>query len=295
MTAPGTADDAVPSRAPDPTDPWTIEAWCETLIRATTVPGKIDPPPPPKAFASPAPHPRRLDGPGRPAGWVVAAEGARTPKPGGLADPTAKARLLHTFFHHELQAAELLAWAVLAFPETPEPFRRGLIALCLDELRHARLYAEEIRRAGHELGDFPVRDWFWERIPACPDASAFVATLGLGFEGGNLEHTRTFAARFRAVGDERGARLQERIGREEVAHVRFAHRWFLALTGLPELDFDVWRTALPPPLSPMLMHGRPLARDARRRAGQPAAFLDELDAWTPTSAPPGTRPPAAGS
>ena len=41
----------------------------------------------------------------------------------------------------------------------------------------------------------------------------------------------------------------------------------------------------PPPLSPLLMRGRPLHRDARRRGGQPEAFLDQLDAWQPDDLP----------
>lgn len=275
-----------PQTAVSPPPPGTIDRWCWDLIRAGTVDRKLRPPPPPDRLVTPTPLPLPLTAPGRPSGWTVAPSGAKTPKPGGLADPAAKARLLHTFFHHELQAAELMAWAVLAYPDTPDAFRRGLVALALDELRHARLYQAEIARAGFAAGDFPVRDWFWERLPACPDPLSFVATLGLGFEGGNLEHTATWAARFRRVGDERGARVQERIGREEVAHVRFARRWFLHFAGDDELAFDAWRDALPPPLSPMLMRGTPLARDARRRAGLPDRFLDELAAWTPTPTPP---------
>jgi hypothetical protein len=63
-------------------------------------------------------------------------------------------------------------------------------------------------------------------------------------------------------------------------------RWFDALRGAAEetrgaLDFDAWRQALPPPLSPMLMRGKPLHREARRTAGQPETFLDALDAWQP--------------
>jgi uncharacterized ferritin-like protein (DUF455 family) len=103
--------------------------------------------------------------------------------------------------------------------------------------------------------------------------------MGLGLESANLEHTASFAARFREVGDEEGARAQELVGREEIAHVRFGARWFVELTG--GLDFDTWRAALVPPLSPLLMRGDPLQRETRARAGMPEAFLDRLAAWTP--------------
>lgn len=186
---------------------------------------------------------------------------------------------MHTFFHHELQAAELMAWAVLAYPQAPAEFRQGLVRIALDEIRHMVMYASEVVRLGYAIGDFVVRDWFWERVPACPDPAAFVAVMGLGVESANLEHTATYAARFREAGDEVGARVQEQVGLEEIAHVRFGARWFQSFTG--GLDFVTWRNALPPPLSPMLMRGRPLRRDARAKAGQPESFLDELDAWQP--------------
>lgn len=176
-----------------------------------------------------------------------------------------------------------MAWAVLAYPAAPLEFRSGLVRIALDEIRHMHLYAKEIVRLGHAVGDFTVRDWFWARIPRCADPASFVAAMGLGFESANLEHTTSYAARFREAGDEQGARIQELIGLEEIAHVRFGARWFQAFQG--ELDFERWKAALPPPLSPMLMRGRPLHREARRRAGQPDLFLDQLDAWQPDDLP----------
>jgi uncharacterized ferritin-like protein (DUF455 family) len=101
--------------------------------------------------------------------------------------------------------------------------------------------------------------------------------MGLGFESANLEHTLSFATRFREAGDEEGARIQEQVGHEEIAHVRFGARWFEAFSG--PLEFDAWKDALPRPLSPTLMRGRPLDRNARTRAGFSSEFLDRLDAW----------------
>jgi uncharacterized ferritin-like protein (DUF455 family) len=186
---------------------------------------------------------------------------------------------MHTFFHHELQAAELMAWAVLAFPDTPRELRQGLLRIALDEVRHMNMYARAIERLGHRIGEQAVRDWFWARVPSCPDPASFMAVMGLGFESANLEHAQTFAARFREAGDEESARVQEVVGLEEIAHVRFGARWFAHFTG--GLDFSVWERSLPAPLSPMLMRGAPLQREPRKRAGQPDAFLDALEAWSP--------------
>ena len=258
----------------------TVERWAWDYVQTTSLADKLAPPPVPERWEE-APPPRLLKGPGRPPELRLVTRAAKTR---GLSNPVARARALHTFLHHELQAAELMAWAVLAFPRTPREFRDGLVRIALDEVRHMGLYATQIERLGHHVGDFAVRDWFWERIPSCPDPASFVATMGLGFESANLEHTASFAARFRDKGDEESAHVQEIVGREEIAHVRFGARWFAVFTG--GLDFDGWRSALPAPLSPLLMRGRPLHREARRRAGIPEPFLDRLDAWQPE--PPGS-------
>jgi uncharacterized ferritin-like protein (DUF455 family) len=262
-------------RAPDP---GTVERWAWDFIRTTTLGSKLAPAPPPETWEK-GPPARRLSEPGRPPEFEVVTKAPRTR---GLSTPTGRARALHTFLHHELQAAELMAWALLAFPEAPGEFRAGLLRIVLDEVRHMHLYAVEIERLGHRVGGFAVRDWFWERIPACQTPASFVATMGLGFESANLDHAASFAARFRQAGDVEAATVQDIVGREEIAHVRFAAAWFARFGGTTSgLDFDTWREALPFPLSPMVMRGRPLEREARSRAGFPAGFLDRLDAWQP--------------
>jgi uncharacterized ferritin-like protein (DUF455 family) len=145
-------------------------------------------------------------------------------------------------------------------------------------VRHMGLYAAHLEGLGHRYGDFPVRDWFWERVPSAASPIHFVAALGMGFEGANLDHTLRFADRLRAAGDEAGAAREEQIAREEVPHVRFAIHWFRVFTGHD--DFATWSAHLPPPLSPLLMRGAPIDRAGRLRAGFSEAFIDELSRWT---------------
>jgi uncharacterized ferritin-like protein (DUF455 family) len=202
----------------------------------------------------------------------------KTPRAGALKDPKRRAQVLHTFFHHELQAAELMAWAFLAFPDAPLTFRRGLLKILDDEIAHMNLYAAHLETLGHPVGAFAVNDWFWSRVPRAETAAHFVATLGMGFEGGNLDHASRFAERFRAANDPRAASIQARVAGEEIPHVAFAIHWFEAFTG--GLDFDDWRRHLVTPLSPMMMRGAELNRGARRAAGFPEPFLDRLSTWT---------------
>lgn len=257
----------------------TIERWAYDYITTRELAHKLGPPAAPEHFETAAPA-RRVTAPGRPPELEIVSKSRHSR--GRFRGPKARARLLHTFMHHELQAAELMCWALLAFPATPEAFRRGLVRITLDEVRHMGLYREHIESLGFAVGEFPVRDWFWERVPRCDGPASFVAVLGMGFEGANLDHSQTWAARFREAGDEAGAVAQERVGREEVAHVRFAARWFTEWTG--GQDFDVWAAALPAPLSPMLMRGDPVRRDLRVEAGQTEQFVDRLIAWTPPDA-----------
>lgn len=260
--------------------PATVETWIEDWMTGDDLSLRLHPNAPPTGWAT-DPESRDLR-PTRPSGLEVVDRTPRSLRPSLLKSALGRSRVLHTFCHHELQAAELFGWAILRFVDAPHELRAGLLRLLLDELRHARLYAAELERNGSHFGAFPVRDWFWQRVPECRSPLSFMAFVGLGLEAGNLEHASRYAAAFRAVGDESGARVQDRVAREEEAHVAFAAHWFRRLTG--GLDFEVWRAQLPAPLSPMLMKGDPLARTARLRAGFDARFLDALEAW-PCPAP----------
>lgn len=253
----------------------TVERWAWDYVHAATLAEKLAPKAPPGEWERDAPS-RRLAKPARPPELRVV---ARAEKTRGLGAAPGRARALHTFMHHELQAAELMAWAILAFPTAPLAFREGLLRIATDEIRHMNLYGAELAARGVRYGEHPVRDWFWERVPSAETPLAFVSIMGLGVESANLEHTASYAARFREAGDEAGAALQERVGREEIAHVRFGAQWFEHFAG--RFTFDAWQAALPPPLTPLLMRGAPMQRDARLAAGQPKEFLDQLESWQP--------------
>ena len=251
----------------------TVERWCWDYVLATTLAAKTEPPPVPEAWADDG-EPRRITAPGRPPELRIV---ARAEKTRGLGSTTGRARALHTFWHHELQAAELMMWALLAFADAEPRFRAGLVGICLDEIRHMKIYAEQIARLGHRIGDFTVRDWFWERVPTATGPLSFVALMGLGFEGANLEHAPYFGERLLAAGDREAFELQALIAREERSHVRFAVTWFERWTG--GQSFESWCAALPPPLSPLVMRGKTFERDARSAAGMSQAFLDALERW----------------
>src|SRR5436190_24386877 len=57
-----------------------------------------------------------------------------------LDKPGERGRLLHFFANHELLATELMALALLRFPEAPPAFRRAVQQTLRDEQEHTRLY-----------------------------------------------------------------------------------------------------------------------------------------------------------
>jgi uncharacterized ferritin-like protein (DUF455 family) len=255
----------------------TVEAWAHEYISTTDLEFKRSPPAVPPIWCSKEHRLEVPSAPGRPEQLVVVAKVARSGS--GTKSEEARARTIHTFLHHELQAAELMAWAILRFPDTELAFRQGLLRICQDEIRHLGLYAALLERRGVAWGAYPVRDWFWQRVPTCETPLQFVSLMGLGVEAANLEHASRFAEEFAHYGDHEAAELQRLVERDEIKHVAFGCHWFEAWNG--PLGFEPWRRQLPKPLSPLLMRALPLNRAARSAAGLNAVFLDALAAWTP--------------
>jgi uncharacterized ferritin-like protein (DUF455 family) len=252
----------------------SVERWAYDFITSTRLTDKLAPPPPPTVWNHSVEACVLLQ-PGRPAEMVPRENKKKTPK---VQLPERRAEVLHTFLHHELQAAELMAWAILAFPATPPAFRRGLLSLCCDEIRHLQMYAQHLETLGHPFGSFTVNDWFWKRVPAGdPTPAHFLARLGIAFEGANLDHGARYTAAFAAAGDKRAAEIQAQIVEEEVPHTAFALHWFAVLTG--DVAFDNWRKYLPAPISPAMARGTPINVEARLRAGYAADFIDALAGW----------------
>jgi uncharacterized ferritin-like protein (DUF455 family) len=259
--------------------PASVEAWALEFIAEVEAARKLGPGAAPDAreetnWCEDGVE-RRVEAPGRPREWCVTRRAAKAAKAGALGRVGERVRMLHVFAHHELQAAELFAWALLAFPQTPRAFRAGLVALCNEELQHCRAYVQRIEQLGGRFGSHPLRDWFWERVSGVRTPLEFVALQGVGLEGANLEHAARWARLFRAAGDELSAKLIDAVERDEIGHVAFARTWFERLSG-EALTFERWAAALPSPLTPALFHGTPLNFDARRRAGLDEDFLEAL-------------------
>lgn len=215
--------------------------------------------------------------PGRPAALALRADRALTPFPakGRLAEPDAAAAALHTFANHELLALELMALALLRFPDADPRFRRELVATMRDEQRHMRLYLDRMEELGGTFGDHATSPFFWDCLASVDSVDAFVAGMSLTLEQANLDFAEEYAAAFDAVKDTDTASLLRRVHREEIVHVaRGVHHFARHRAG--EDLWDVFTELLPTPLTPRRARGATFAAQARADAGFPADFIEKV-------------------
>ncbi len=266
-----------------------IRDYARRIVECDTLAGKLEPPPEVLDVADAGPA-LRLTAPGRPRELAIASSrDVRVPPIAGMRDPAQRARILHALANHELQAIELFAWALLAFPDAPAAFRRGLVAVLADEQRHLELYRARLAAIarprspapGYAFGDFAVTGHFWNKLDHLDTPLAFVCAMGLTFENANLDFAGEYARAARACGDDATAAALDQVHVDEIRHVHFAYVWLRRLGG----DGDPWRTYLEqvrPPLGPARARGASFDCDARTRAGLDDAFIDALAAIAPT-------------
>lgn len=221
----------------------------------------------------------RVDQPARPDSLRFAARrtAPAMPKAEALRDPGKRAIAHHIMANHELQALEVMAMVLLAFPAAPAEFRSGLARIMLDEQRHTRLHIQRARELGLEFGDKPVNGWIWTKALDFQSELEYVAGLPLVFEGANLDHTAELELAFRNADDRRSAAIMRAIHHDEIKHVQFGIHWLRQWKN-PELsDWDAWTQALHWPIRPSRARGHLFHRSARLEAGLSAEFVDALE------------------
>lgn len=254
-----------------------IRQYARDVLAATTLEGKLAPVPDDWTDAAPG-APQRWEWPARPPELaIVDAKAVKVPRPAGMRDPEQRPRILHALCNHELQAVELFAWALLAFPDAPPAFRRGLVAIMAEERAHFLLYAARAEAHGVRFGDLPVTGHFWHKLAAVRTPAEFVCAVGLTFESANLDFAREYAAHARAVGDEDTARAIERVHADEIRHVAFGWRWLARFKRADETMTDAYLARVAFPLGPARARGRVFDRAAREAAGLDAAFIELLE------------------
>lgn len=216
--------------------------------------------------------------PGRPPELQIASRKDRKklPAPAALHDPEMRVRCLHTFANHELMAIELMAWALLAYPDTGAAFRRGLVHILADEQRHLQLYIDRIADLGEQFGALPVNDHFWRCAPSLTTPLKWVCAMNLVFEQANLDHAPAYAQHFDAVDDNASANLMRIIEQDEIHHVGFGAHFLAQHTPAGRSSFDVFVENLTFHNTADRARGTNLNVAARRAAGLDDDFISQL-------------------
>lgn len=260
-----------------------LREWAERIFGADTLEEKLLTPPdglrsltdenPGRAVAWSAPP--------RSAGLRIAPKNRRKriPDPKAFEQKEMRIRALHAFANHELMALEMMAWALLAFPEADKTFRKGLANVLIDEQRHFALYSEHLTTLGANFGDLPLNDHFWMAAQKISDPLDWVCTMHLTFEQANLDHAPYFGRAFEEVEDFASAELMKVIFEDEIRHVRFGGKWLKKWSPEGQSTFDTYLQHCSGGRSPFRAKGFEFQREARQAAGLDGDFISKLEAW----------------
>jgi uncharacterized ferritin-like protein (DUF455 family) len=220
--------------------------------------------------------PRQLT---RPKHLMLRDDGVRVkhPSQAKLVDEKERGKLLHFFGNHELLATELMALALLKFPDAPASFRRGLLETLKDEQMHTRLYMHRMQQCGIEFGELPLNDYFWKSVSSMEDPLDYVTRLSLTFEQANLDYSREYAKVFNTVGDDATAKILDKIYQDEIGHVGFGLKWFRRWKASGKTDWEAYRERLVFPLSPARAKGNDFNSQGRLEVGLDSDFIKGLE------------------
>ena len=255
-----------------------VRALAERILSSSPIEEKIAPPDDALTDQKPGP-PVFWSFPARPEGLEVRTRKTRVemPRPGGMQSEQARGQMLHFFANHELQALEIMAFALLAYPDTPPAFRQGLVGTLTDEARHLGLYLHRMKKMGIRFGELPIQDYFWSQVKNLQTPVQYLAALPLTFEGANLDHLPYYEDHFRQVGDTETADLLAEIHRDELRHVHFGVEWLRELKPTEATEWETYQEALTWPMRPLRARGKVYRREDRLRAGMSESFVNHLE------------------
>lgn len=221
--------------------------------------------------------------PGRPSTLQPTGDRFAFPDEHRLGESRARGEVLHFFANHELLALELMALALLRFPDAPPAFRRGIAGALAEEQTHLRLYVDRMAASGVALGDVPANRWFWDVLHDMRTPTDFVAGMSLTLEQANLDYSLHYRRAFERVGDTETAAVLQRVFEDEVRHVKLGRVWFerwqAADRDGPSL-LERHARALRFPMTLARAKGRSFDGAARRAAGFDDAYIDGLRIYT---------------
>ncbi|MBS0626390.1 MAG: DUF455 family protein [Verrucomicrobia bacterium] len=187
-----------------------------------------------------------------------------------------RAICLHRFAGHELLAVEIMAYALVAFPDAPKAFRKGVVHTLKEEQSHVKLYIKRMEELGLRFGDLPLYRHFWNHVPHLTSPIRYVSVMSLTFEMANLDFAPLYGKSFSHFGDTESAALMGKILEDEIRHVSFGYRWLLRFKNETEKPWDAWVSSLTPLLNPKRAKGFILYEEHRKMAGVDDMWIQQL-------------------
>lgn len=211
--------------------------------------------------------------------WNDGLERSKFPSLSDLESEQTRGHILHFFANHELLALELMALAILKFPQASKSFRIGIAHTMLEEQSHLRLYIRRMHELGVDFGDLRVNRFFWDCLKgmACP--TDYVVGMSLTFEQANLDYASYYLDQMHKLGDIETAQILKKVLDDEIGHVHFGVVHFDAHRDQEKSYFDAYVNRLNLPLTAARAKGQVLNVEARRRAGLSDQFIDALRAY----------------
>lgn len=258
-----------------------LRAFAEQVLLSETLREKLERVRDEFTDQQPGPCQRLLE-PVRPAELKFAPRRAAPamPHPDTFVEPRRRAIAHHIMANHELQALEVMAWMLLAFPEAPAEFRLGVARIMQDEQRHTLMHLERAASLGLQFGELPVNCYIWKKALSFQSVLEYLAGLPLTFEGRNLDHTLEFEGYFLKAGDPKSAAIMKAIHRDEISHVAFGLEWLRRLKPAEQSEWDAYVEHLHYPLRPDKSVGDVFHIEPRLAAGMTDEFVNRLRSGT---------------
>lgn len=197
---------------------------------------------------------------------------AMMPKRGRGGSERGRIALWHSLAHIEFVAIDLaLDMAGRFGAEMNEEFVGDFLSVAADEAMHFALIDRHLHALGSGYGALPAHNGLWNAAyDTRHDVAARLAVVPMVLEARGLDVTPTMLERVRALGDERGARVLERIIDDEIRHVRFGAKHFVAVAERMNAAMDeLWKSlvsrhfrgVLKPPFNDSARFAAGLSRD----------------------------------
>lgn len=153
------------------------------------------------------------------------------PKRGKGGSERGRLALWHSLAHIEFVAIDLALDMAGRFGEQMgEEFVSDFLAVAADEAMHFALLARKLESLGSHYGALPAHGGLWQAAHETRhDVRARLAIVPMVLEARGLDVTPATLERVRAQGDEHGAKILERILDDEIRHVAFGTKHFVAL------------------------------------------------------------------